>query len=288
MGEAREEEMRVSGMAVRRFYVDVHSRVDWKPHTVFDCERFKMVWRLSEIDAKDGDEVYVDSLPAEAYRDVIDLMKRGVRVFRLKRLDILPKLRAQINVEKTHENDAFILSTLDENFFRELHEEEVRLRMLIAEYNKLLRLLKRMRQLDCRVEGFAEARRIIRRAKDRLAEQIAAEAETIIPRYREVCERLGLSDNDVHGKAALADLMLNIDFNRGLRKILSYLGRHQHNRSHYNKRIRMALERLSMSYYQRRIVRAKEQVKLLKTIRGMVASQSDGGEEGRMRPGTNG
>ncbi|MEM4298006.1 MAG: hypothetical protein QW815_06545 [Nitrososphaerota archaeon] len=148
-------------------------------------------------------------------------MKRGVRIFRLKRLDILPKLRAKINVEKTHENDAFILSTFDENFYRELHEDELRLRMLITEYNKLLRLLKRMRQLDCGVKEFAEAQRIIQKAKDKLAELIAAEAETITPRYKEVCERLGLFGNGVHGKVALADLMLSIDFNRGLRKILS-------------------------------------------------------------------
>ncbi|MEM0481291.1 MAG: hypothetical protein QXM16_00150 [Nitrososphaerota archaeon] len=66
-------------------------------------------------------------------------------------------------------------------------------------------------------------------------------------------------------------MLLNIDFKRGLRKILSYLGRHQHNRRYYNKRMKIALESLSIAYYKRFKVSAKEQVELLKTIRRLVA-----------------
>ncbi len=125
--------------------------------------------------------------------------------------------------------------------------------------------------MDKGSKAFSEARRIIQGEKDRLASKIVEMAETAIPDYKSICEALELPLESLYGRVALADMLLNIDSSRGLRKILSYLGRHQNNRKHYNRRMRMALEGLSIAYYKRFKVTAKEQVELLKAIRRLVA-----------------
>lgn len=269
--ESLEKMLETAQKAVRRYYVDVHVNMERRHHVVYDGQGCRMVKSLAEIPVEKDDEVYIDVLHARICDDALKLLQREVRVFILRKTDILSKLRAANNIEKTHENDAMVLSTLDESFYRELGVDEVRLRKLIIEYNKYSRILRAMRKWEGESKAFNEARRLIEREKHKLAREIIAVAEAAIPQYKMVCEALKLSRRSLYGKVALADMLLNIDFSRGLRKILSYLGRHQNNRKYYNKRMRMVLESLSIAYYGRFKVRAKEQVELLKTIRKLVA-----------------
>ncbi|MEM1944589.1 MAG: hypothetical protein QW756_00625 [Nitrososphaerota archaeon] len=51
-----------------------------------------------EIDAGDGE---VGSLPSSIYGDVVRLLKKGIRVFVLKRTDTLPQLSNINNLDKT-------------------------------------------------------------------------------------------------------------------------------------------------------------------------------------------
>ncbi|MEM4297894.1 MAG: hypothetical protein QW815_05965 [Nitrososphaerota archaeon] len=102
--------------------------------------------------------------------------------------------------------------------FKKLGVDEIRLRNLIMEYNKYSRLLKTMKQLDKGSKAFSEAGRIIQGEKDRLASKIVEMAETAIPDYKSICEALELPLESLYGRVALADMLLNIDSSRGLRR----------------------------------------------------------------------
>jgi hypothetical protein len=266
-----QEALYASGIAVRRYFVDVHIDTKRRHHVVYDGQGIRRLGSLTDIPAEKGDEVYVDTLFGAIYDEVQELLKRGVRVFVLKRTDILPRLRRANNIEKSHENDAKILSMIDSTYYHEICEDEIKLRELIVEYNKCLKLLKMMQQLNGKSKAFKEAQLIIRREKARLARRINKVAEKAISSYNKVCDALKLSYGSFYGRAALADILLHIDFGRGLRKILSYLGRHQHNRGHYNGRLKKVLESLSISVYKKQKIRAREQVEILKTIRRILA-----------------
>ncbi|MEM1978626.1 MAG: hypothetical protein QXL72_06910, partial [Candidatus Caldarchaeum sp.] len=60
-------------------------------------------------------------------------------------------------------------------------------------------------------------------------------ATNTISIYRPLCETLGLSDDCLYGKVALADLLLHVDFTTGLRKIICYTGLYKPNNRKYNQ-----------------------------------------------------
>ncbi|MEM0482944.1 MAG: hypothetical protein QXM16_08715, partial [Nitrososphaerota archaeon] len=109
------------------------------------------------------------------------------------------------------------------------------------------------------------------RSKDKLAYQIVKKAKTIIKEYDKVCRGLGLTDKSRYGKAALADLLLHVDFTAGLRKILCYVGLYKPSNGRYSHRLRTALQSLAISYYGKAKVRAKEARQLLKKIKQTMA-----------------
>jgi len=94
-----------------------------KPHCVYDGERVFQVNKLTRL--KNVDEVSIDTLFPEIYEGVLELLKRGVKVYLLKDVRILKKLRLENNVEKSDENDAVILSKISRDGFRPLTIQEV-------------------------------------------------------------------------------------------------------------------------------------------------------------------
>lgn len=64
---------------------------------------------------------------------------------------------------------------------------------------------------------------------------------------------------------ALADILLSIDFNRGLRKIICYTGLYKPNNGRYNHEMTREVQSLVISFYQKHQVKAKETRKMLKT-----------------------
>ncbi|MEM1980906.1 MAG: hypothetical protein QW137_09950 [Candidatus Caldarchaeum sp.] len=201
------------------------------------------------------------------YDDVSTLLTRGVRVFRLKRTDLIAAYRERLSLAKSHENDAIVLSTMDAGCFKNVTVEYIELMKLVHEYYKQLSLLTLMKQLDASVELI----RLARKNKDKLAYQIVKKAKTTIKEYDKVCRELGLTDKSRYGKAALADLLLNVDFTAGLRKIICYVGLYNPNNGKCNHRLKTAAHSLAISYYRRQRVKAKEVRQLLKKIKQIMA-----------------
>ncbi|MEM1944888.1 MAG: hypothetical protein QXX57_04040 [Nitrososphaerota archaeon] len=110
----------------------------------------------------------MDVIPSTMYDDVSALLSRGVRVFRLRRTDLVAVCRDRLSLSKNDENDAKILSMMDGDCFVEVAVEYVGLMKLIDEYHKQLNILKLLRQF----KASSEAVKPIRRNKDRLARQI--------------------------------------------------------------------------------------------------------------------
>ncbi|MEM0482220.1 MAG: hypothetical protein QXM16_04960 [Nitrososphaerota archaeon] len=254
----------------RRFYVDVHASANGRrgvrarPHIVFDGDKCVRMASLIDIPAVEGDEVYVDVVPPTMYEDVSALLRRGVRVFRLRRTDHIAAYRDRLSLPK---NDAKTLSTIDGEYFVEATEAYVELMKLIDEYYKHLNILKLMRQF----EASAEAVKPIRRDKDRLARQIISMAKTTLNKYDETCRKLGLTYKSLYGKVALADLLIHVDFTAGLRKILCYVGHYKPSNGRYNHRLRTAVQSLAISHYRKHKVKAREARQLLKTIKQTIA-----------------
>ncbi|MEM2334641.1 MAG: hypothetical protein QXZ62_08805 [Candidatus Caldarchaeum sp.] len=173
----------------RRFYVDVHMSANGgrgaRPHVIFDGHRCVKTAHLVDIPAGEGDEVYLDVIPSTIYDDVSALLSRGVRVFRLRRTDLIAAYRDRLSLSKNDENDATTLSMMDGGCFVEVTAEYVGLMKLIDQYHKQLNILKLLK----RFEASAEAVKPIRRNKDRLARQIIRMAKTTLHRYDETCRR---------------------------------------------------------------------------------------------------
>ncbi|MEM0482065.1 MAG: hypothetical protein QXM16_04155 [Nitrososphaerota archaeon] len=158
--------------------------------------------------------MYVDSLPVEVYHIVLKLLKRGVRVSALRRRDILSKLRAENSVKKTDENDAKILSKIDNTYYRELREDEIESGIMLQKYHNVQKVLKLAKQLDSDGKVINQ----LRRTKRRLMKMIIDKAEEIVPNYIVVVERLQLSRKSPYSRVALAELLLSVDFDRGFKK----------------------------------------------------------------------
>ncbi|MEM4281766.1 MAG: hypothetical protein QW470_05400 [Candidatus Caldarchaeum sp.] len=98
--------------------------------------------RLVDVPAYEGDEVYLDVVHPVMYDDVSALLGRGVRVFRLRRTDIIAAYRDRLSLSKNDENDATTLSMMDGDCFVEVTVEYVGLMKLIDQYHKQLNILK--------------------------------------------------------------------------------------------------------------------------------------------------
>ena len=69
------------------YYVDVAIPPDkkrWrhKTHVVFDGDRIFKVRKLTELE--DASEIYIDSLFQELYDEVLELLRKGIKVYLLK------------------------------------------------------------------------------------------------------------------------------------------------------------------------------------------------------------
>lgn len=251
-----------------KFYVDVHANGRRKLHVVFDGMRFFKVGRLTDIPLEAGDVLYMDVLSQTIYEDVLNLLSKGVKVYRLRRTYTIKEFRSHMSFEKTDENDAKLLSSIGEEHFTEVTVPFIELMKLLDEYYIYLHALKTLRQHKNSSEQFHEARLAIRRGKDRLAKEIVKKAEDVIPEYRKLCETLRLS---YYGKVALADLLLHVDFSRKLRKILCYVGLYKPNNGRYNHRMKKATISLAISHYRKHRLKAREARLLLKTIKQTLA-----------------
>jgi len=217
----------------RVYYVDTavpSDRKKWrreKTHAVFDGDRVFRVKKLTELE--DASEIYIDTLFPEIYDEVLELLRRGVRVYLLKDTTKLKKLRMENNLRKSDENDAMLLSRIPREAFRLLTIEEVEIKVrigpIIRRYRLIVRwksTLKRLIKLGLNY-NFEESVRLMEADKRRISEEIVRQVSSppiYGEVYRRACEILGVK-NSVELAILVLELPLHLPLN-GLKGLLGF------------------------------------------------------------------
>jgi len=242
----------------RVYYVDVAIPADKKKsgrnkdHAVFDGDRVFSVGRLIELE--DASEIYVDALFPELYGEVLELLRRGIKVYLLKDVTKLKKLRMENNMKKSDENDAMLLAPIPKEMFRPLTVEELEIKMrigpLIRRYRQIVRWKKTMKRLIKRGldYNFEESVRLMEADRMRISREIIRHV-TSLPLYGEVyrkaCEILG-----VKWSTELAILTLELPLHLPLVRLKGLLGLIPGgNGGRYDHRLRSCITSFAMALY---------------------------------------
>jgi len=107
----------------RVYYVDVAIPSDRKKrrnktHAAFDGDRVFRVKRLTEL--KDAVEVFIDALFPQVYDEILELLRKGVKIYLLKDTTTLKKLREKNGFKKSDEIDAKLLKMIPRSRFKQL------------------------------------------------------------------------------------------------------------------------------------------------------------------------
>ena len=274
------------GKGVNRFFCDVHRRAKngegYRVTFTTDGVTFRHVDSLEDIPAKSGDKIYIDILPLNHTDDAIELLRRGVELYCLRRLTLIEKRRGELKLPKTTRGDIKTLMGLEERWFRKLSEDFLTMRRMISAYRSLQRTHQ---QLENKCKALSEAERYalkpaIKALEDQMnemAKKIAEEAGRRYPAYNNLVEELGISGK-VSAMEALAELMTYIDTNHSWTKIRNYLGlwkRDRKTRYHKSKTARQALERLTITIKAHRM-KGRDLEEILKTIWTTLRTQKTG------------
>jgi hypothetical protein len=90
-----------------------------KLHVVFDGERTFGIRKLTEL--KDASEVFIDTLNSKLYDEILELLKKDVKVFLLRGTKLIKRLREENGLRKSDEVDARLLGLFREAASSSLH-----------------------------------------------------------------------------------------------------------------------------------------------------------------------
>jgi len=240
-------------MANRIYFVDVAIPADRKGrrrdkmHAVFDGSRVFRVRRLTELE--DASEVYIDAIFPQIHEELMELIKKDVKVFSLRDTRILKRLREENHVRKSDEVDARILSIIPRNHFKQLTLEELRLLQLINMYEKYTEWKRIIRQWVAAYPQtpFKKYVRELRSIRDEYGRRIIEEVmknEDYAAIYRIVCDELGVRDS-----VEVAILVARLPLNRKFGRLRGLLGLTPHKNKNYNHRLRGHLSSLAAAIY---------------------------------------
>jgi len=86
------------------FFADIHrpnkNGEGYRITYTTDGLTFKLVDSFTDIPAKDGDMVFVDVIPLSHTDGAVELLRRGVAVYYLRRLTLLKKRREELKLPK--------------------------------------------------------------------------------------------------------------------------------------------------------------------------------------------
>jgi hypothetical protein len=246
------------GEGVRRFFCDVHRKAKngegYRITFTMDGITFRHVDSFTDIPAREGDKIYIDTIPLNHTDGAIGLLRRGVELYCLRRLTLVEKRREELKLPKTARGDIKTLMSLDERWFRKLLEDFLIMRRLVSAYRSLL---KTHQQLENKRKAVSEdERNILKTAIKALEEQImvmakriAEEAGRRYPAYNKLVEELGIDENTT-AMEALAEILTYLDPSKGFRKASNLLGLFKpirRKKKIYDGRLRQALQRLTSS-----------------------------------------
>jgi hypothetical protein len=157
---------------------------------------FKHIDSFSEIPAGPGDKLFMDTLPPQHTDGAIELMRRGVEVYYLRRITLIEKIRKEHKLPKSARGDIKALMSIEERWFRRVTEDFLVLRRMILAHRSLS---KTHQQLMNKYRALSEAERevlkpaisSIEKQLEEVARMIAGEAGKRYPAYNVILEGLG-------------------------------------------------------------------------------------------------
>jgi len=254
------------------YYVDTAIPADrkkrrkHKTHVVFDGSKVFRVGKLTELE--DAGEIYVDALFPELYEEVLELLRGRTKVYLLRDLLNLKKLRMENNLRKSDGNDAMLLARIPKEEFRRLTVEEMRRRIeldvLINRYERLTRRIKILKQWiknNGQDYGLRNVIGLMTRDKEDVARQIInmVSSNTI---YREACRVLGVS-NSVELAILVAKLPLHLPLVR-LKGLLGFTP--NKNEGRYYHKLRGHVTALAVCLY----INARKHVSVSEEVTGIA------------------
>jgi hypothetical protein len=271
---------------ILKFYADVHrtkkNSERFRITYTTDGKAFRHVDSFGEIPAGPGDKLFMDTIPPQHTDGAIELLRRGVEVYYLRRLTLIEKIRREHKLPKSSRGDIKVLMSIEERWFRRVTEDFLVLRRMILAHRSLSKthqqLLNKYRALsDVEREVLKPAISSIEKQMEEMARQIAGEAGKRYPAYNMLLEGLGI-DGSLAGREALAELLVYADFvNSSLRGLKRLLGLYKPINSSrreywrlYDGRLHRAVTRLAMAYYKDR-PNGRQCWELVKQIKQLVA-----------------
>ena len=124
-----------------KFYADVHrtkkNGEGFRITYTTDGTTFKHIDSFSEIPARPGDKLFMDTLPPQYTDGAIELLRRGVEVYYLRRLTLLKKMRREHKLPKSARGDIRALMKIGERWFRRVTEDFLVMRRMILAHRSL-------------------------------------------------------------------------------------------------------------------------------------------------------
>lgn len=223
----------------------------------------------------------MDVIPIELTDQFLELVGKGVRVFYLRRLTLLASKREGLHLSKTARNNVRILMAIDGRWFREVDDNFLVLRRVISSYRGLhkaqQRLTNVMKALDDDSGDLGkETVKFLENQKKDIAIIIVDETSKRIPAYTKAVEALAITgDNYLLAREALAELMTYVDFSKGIRKNLDYLGLYKTDGNkdkpkRYSGALLNALQRLTMALKGTGMIKTRDEKQTIKEIRRVI------------------
>jgi hypothetical protein len=246
------------GKGVRRFFCDVHRKAKngegYRITFTTDGVTFRHVDSFTDIPATAGDTVFVDAIPLQHTDGLVELLRRGVEVYYLRRLTLQKREREEHRFPKTAKGDIKTLMMIDLRWYRKVSEDFLIMRRLISVHRSLL---KTHQQLENKRKAVSEDERnvlkpaikALEEQMDVMAKKIAEEAGRRYPAYKRLVEELDI-DGNTTAMEALAEILTYLDPMKGFRKTVNFLGLFKPVRGRkkiYDGRLRQALQRLTSS-----------------------------------------
>jgi len=239
-----------------RYYADIHktkkNRERYRITYTTDGTTYKHVDSFAEIPAKAGDMVFVDTIPLSHTDGVIELLRRGVEVYYMRRLTIQKRKRDELKLPKTTRGDIKALMVIDRRWFRRVSEDFLVMRRMITTYRTLM---KTHQQYLNRYKAVSEKERdrlkpvieSLVEQMDKIMVEIAEEAGKRYPAYNKIVDMLGIRGN-AKAMEALAEVLLPEWRSwRGIRNYFGLWDRDGKTHYHRSKTARQALERLTIT-----------------------------------------
>jgi hypothetical protein len=126
-----------------KFYADVHrTKKNSERYRITystDGITFKHIDSFGEIPAGPGDKLFMDTLPPQHTDGSIELLRREVEVYYLRRLTLFKKVRGEHKLPKSARGDIKTLMSIEERWFRRVTEDFLVMRRLITAYRTMTR-----------------------------------------------------------------------------------------------------------------------------------------------------